>query len=251
MDLSLIPEPHRAAATRALCAAFSAHKIENIAPLAGGYSGALLYRVGVAASAQDAVLRIITRVDAFNDPVRQYACQNIAAQANIAPRVLYSDAADAISITEWVEAAPFSGSIEARLNELARTIRAIQATPLFPPLVDYLDGIDGFIANFHASGLLPTSATKSHFALYAHIQRAYPRHTNDLVSSHNDFNPNNLIFDGDNFGLLTGKPRLPTTATWTWRRPSTFRTPPMKPKNSLCAPISPPSRRPINARAFS
>lgn len=200
MDLLLIPEPHRAAATRALHAVFGTQPIESLALLSGGYSGALLYRVGVAA--RDTVLRIITRVDAFNDPVRQYACQNIAAAANIAPRVLYSDATDATSITDFVPAVPFSGSMEARLIELARTIRTIQATPLFPPLVDFLDGIDGFIANVRAAKLLPESATTPHFALYAHIQRAYPRHTSDLVSSHNDLNPNNLIFDGEKFWVI-------------------------------------------------
>jgi Ser/Thr protein kinase RdoA (MazF antagonist) len=45
--------------------------------------------------------------------------------------------------------------------------------------------------------LLPESATAEHFERYAEIQRTYPRYDPDLVSSHNDLNPNNILFDGN------------------------------------------------------
>lgn len=81
------------------------------------------------------------------------------------------------------------------LLKLVETIRSIHSTRLFPKLVNYLDGIDGFIAEFKASGILPSSATEEHFRYYSQIQKVYPRYDTDLVSSHNDLT-RNILFDG-------------------------------------------------------
>jgi thiamine kinase-like enzyme len=76
---------------------------------------------------------------------------------------------------------------------LAETIKAIQATPLFPALFPYLHGVDRFIEQFHALKMLPEQVTREHFQCYAKIQGTYPRHDSDPVSSHNDLNPGNIL----------------------------------------------------------
>lgn len=88
------------------------------------------------------------------------------------------------------------------LPELVKIIKSIHSTPLFPKLVNYLDGIDMFIQNFKASELLPESATEEHFRYYSQIQNVYPRYDGDVVSSHNDLNPNNILFDGKKIWII-------------------------------------------------
>ena len=49
---------------------------------------------------------MITRTDANTDPTRQFTCMRIAAEAGLAPRVLYTSIEDRISITDFLEARP-------------------------------------------------------------------------------------------------------------------------------------------------
>ena len=53
------------------------------------------------------LLRIITRDDLAADRIRQYNCIKAAAEAGIAPAVLYTNIEDKISITDFVEVKPF------------------------------------------------------------------------------------------------------------------------------------------------
>src|SRR5690606_19443064 len=120
--------------------------------------------------------------------VRQYICMKLAAEADIAPRVHYASTEDALSITDFIETKPWAGSLASSDDlriKLAETVKAVHSLPLFPELVNFLDGIDGFIQAFKASGLLPESATAEHFRYYSQIQQSYPRYDPDVVSSHN------------------------------------------------------------------
>jgi thiamine kinase-like enzyme len=130
---------------------------------------------------------------------------NIAAEAGIAPHVYYADPEDALSITDFIETTPLSrhfASQDALLFELVKMIKSIHATPLFPKLVNFLDGIDLFIQQFKTLKLLPENATEEHFRYYSQIQKVYPRHDADLVSSHNDLNPSNILFDGKKIWIV-------------------------------------------------
>lgn len=199
----LIPETKIEAVKKALQKAFNTTTVESIILLTGGLSGALVYKITV--SDKPYVLRLVMQIDAFNDPVRQYACMNIAAEAGIAPHVYYSNVQDAVSITDFIETRPLSehfASPKELLPELVKIIQSIHSTPLFPKLVNYLDGIDMFIQNFKASGLLPERATEEHFRYYSQIQNVYPRYDGDVVSSHNDLNPNNVLFDGKKIWII-------------------------------------------------
>ena len=203
MAHSLIPETKRLAVERALRETFQLAWYEEIELLFGGVSSALVYRITI--SGRPYLLRLVMQVDALNDPVRQYACMRIAADAEISPRVHYADPNDAVSITDFVRSVPLREgfpSSDGLLAELAMTVRSIHGAPLFPPLVNYLDGIDGFIQYFRTSELLPAGATEEHFRYYAEIQKAYPRHDTDVVSSHNDLNPRNMLCDGTRIWII-------------------------------------------------
>ena len=164
---SVIPASKHDAVRRALRTAFDTDTLDSISLLTGGLSSSLVYKIGVAGKA--CVLRIVMQVEAFNDPLRQTLCMTRAADAGIAPRVYYANAEDALAITEWVEQQPLPPA-ETLIVPLAQRIQAIHALPAFPPLINFLDGVDLFIENFKASQLLPPSATEEHFRLYAQIQ---------------------------------------------------------------------------------
>jgi thiamine kinase-like enzyme len=200
---ALLPSPKVAAVEKGLQSAFATTSVDSITPLAGGLSTALVYKIVV--HGKPYVLRIIMHVDALNDPARQFTCMRLAADAGIAPPVYYSDAQDAVAIIALIETVPMwehFPSRDALLCELAQTVKAIHATPLFPKLVNFMDGVDGFIERFKTSKTLPESATAEHLRYYAQIQQMYPRHDPDVVSSHNDLNYNNFLFDGKRFWVI-------------------------------------------------
>lgn len=198
---SLIPETKLAVAQKALAATFT-KDLSSVEILTGGLS-ALVLKIGV--DEEFYILRIVRDVNALTDPKRQYYCMNLAADAGIAPRVLYADVDDGVSISDFINTMPLQENhrlSESRLLQFTNVIKSIHALPLFPKLVNFLDGIDGFIQNLRHLNFIDERAFAEHFAGYAQIQKTYPRHDDDVVSSHNDLNPNNVLFDGEKIWII-------------------------------------------------
>lgn len=193
-----IPEAKQPAIDRALLAAFGTKDLDAIAPMGGGLSGALTYRIRVGGIAY--LLRVETHRDGFKDPERWHPCMAIAAKACLAPRVRYADAADGVAIMEFIPeqswAIDYAGTREDLIVEAAQAVRALHQAPAFPPLVDYMEGMDLVLAGFQATGLLAPEATRDLLDRYAQVRAAYRTDPADLVSSHNDLNPRNILYDG-------------------------------------------------------
>ncbi|WP_374573972.1 phosphotransferase [Phenylobacterium sp.] len=200
--LQAIPEPKRAAVARALTAAFGTDEPDALTPLSGGLSGGEVYRLRVGGIAY--VLRIEAPADGFRDPARAYACMNAAAGACLAPAVRYACAADGVAIMDFVPerslALDYAGSKAELMTELGQAVRVLHETPGFPPLMDYLDGMDLLIGQFRAQAA--DSAAEEALARYGEIAAAYRRLPADPVSSHNDLNPRNVIYDGRRLWLI-------------------------------------------------
>lgn len=198
------PETHRDAVKRALLGAFGTIELDAAAPMSGGLSGAALYRIRVGGIAY--VLRIEAPAHAFGDPARGYVCMRAAAEAFLAPRVRYADAADGVAIMDLVPqyslALDYPGDGGPLIVELAQATRVLHRTPAFPPLVDYMDGIRALIAQHRASGILDTGVTGDLFAAFAELTVAYRTRDADRVSSHNDLNPGNILYDGARLWLV-------------------------------------------------
>jgi aminoglycoside phosphotransferase (APT) family kinase protein len=197
----LLPRASRDAVAAAVASTFAA-PIEGLSPLGGGLSGSLVYRMVVAGRAY--LLRVAVTRDHFRDPRRHFACLKIAAQVELSPAVHHLDDQAGIAITDFIAAAPFAAMHRLRaelLVDLASAIRRLQAAPPFPPLVHWLDGLTALIAEVRQRAMLPPEAEEL-FGGHAAMAAAYPRAAQDQVSSHNDLNPGNIIWDGARLWLV-------------------------------------------------
>jgi aminoglycoside phosphotransferase (APT) family kinase protein len=189
-----LPPDRRPAVDRALRAAFGTADLDAITPVSGGLSGAGVHRVEIGGAAY--LLRLDGPRDGLRDPARSHACMRIAAEAGLAPRVLHADAEAGVAITDFIVAQPPAIPRSELVAQLGRTVRALHDTPAFPPLVDYLDGLKSLTDSALGSGLpTPTMAAQAQ-AVHAALSTAYRRLEPQLVSSHNDLNPGNIVHDG-------------------------------------------------------
>lgn len=205
----MIPEAKTAAVTRALREAFGVTDFEEIRLMTAGLSSALVFRIVV--RGHPYLLRVITRTDANTDPTRQFTCLKIAAEAGVTPRVWYTSIEDRVAIMDFVEARAFP--ITERVVRLAVTLRALHALSPFPKLVNDYDTAptfllrssalkESFIQSFQAAKVLPDSETEELLQLYTRVASVYPHSVSDLVSSHNDLKPENVLFDGARLWLV-------------------------------------------------
>lgn len=189
----MIPEDKQAAMARALSEAFGVTDVEDMQPLSGGLSPSLVFRIVVRGTAY--LLRVVVRRQAMYDPTREFTCMRLASDAGVAPRIWYADLDDLVLITDFVAAEPYPADVAPLV---AATIRRVHALPQFPPPVtgSYLDTMDGLVRRFQAANLLPGSATEAMLRGYAEVRRVYPRNEGELVASHNDLKPQNMVYDG-------------------------------------------------------
>ena len=194
---SLVQEGRRDAVAKAVRAAFGAGAaIEELEALKGGMSGAAVFRLRT--GGRDHLLRLERPERDQADVARHLSCLALAAEAGVAPAVRYADAQDGLAITAFVEAQPLSTYAwgrEAMLAELAGMVRSLQATTPFPPGPTHLDAADGFIADFRATGFLAEAAIGEHLLRFSQIREVW-RTDRAAVSSHNDLNPGNILYDG-------------------------------------------------------
>jgi hypothetical protein len=200
---SPFPEAKRPAVDRALMTAFGTTELDSAAALSGGLSGAGLWRIRVGGIPY--VLKIEESQHAVIDPQRAYACMRIAAAACLAPRVRYAEAADGVAIIEHVTPVPlreYPAAGHALIVELAQAARLLHETPTFPPLGDYLAGVSDMIDQLQALDVLEATATDELFARFADLRAVWRTRDEDLVSSHNDLNPGNIVYDGARIWLV-------------------------------------------------
>ena len=195
---AVIPLTKREAVLRA----FGPSEIQSVERITNGASGAGVFKV--TANGAEYILRTEGPPDGFRDPARQYACWKIAAEAGVASRLLYADAEAGVAVTDFIAAETGSAqrSKAESLRRIVKAVRDLHEAPLFPGLVDYLEGVDLLIRRCMATGILPKRAIEKHVTFYGELAAAYPVKKLDLVSSHNDLNPGNVLFQKERVWLV-------------------------------------------------
>ncbi|MET3665613.1 phosphotransferase [Caulobacter sp. 1776] len=186
---------------KALRAAFGTDVLDAATPLSGGLSGAGLWRIRVGGIAYLLKVEPSER-DGLRDPHRSYRCLDLASRACLAPRLRYADPDDGVMITDYVEARDHLGPRGDLVVELGQAVRALHAIEGFPPLVDYLDGLGALIDRAARSGAVAAEALAGPLDAWARLHAVCARLAPQPVSSHNDLNPRNLLYDGRRIWLI-------------------------------------------------
>ena len=199
-----IPAQHRMAVREALRQVLGPTPVDGIVPLSGGSTGACLCRV----DAGDA--RLLLRIEGPETAMlkrnpHRFAAMQLAAQAGLAPSVHYVDETNGITVTDFIEHKPFEsfpGGEAGLAQALGDLFRSLQDGPAFPPLVDYRELLANMLRHLADSGLFTPGLLDPHLAELARICTALDWNPDALVASHNDPNPNNILFDGVRLWLI-------------------------------------------------
>ena len=203
--LTIVPTQHRESARAALLSAIDATAEVALAPVSGGASGALVHRVDID-GARPLLLRIETARDPFRNPHRSYPCLRAAADAGIAPGVHVADPDAGIVVMDFIDQRPITehpGGAAGVLRELGVLLARLQATPVSPPLLDDFAALLGqMLAMIDGAGVFAPGVLAPIQDGLERIRSAYPWDHDAQVSSHNDVNPYNVLFDGDRLWLI-------------------------------------------------
>ncbi len=201
--LDFVPAERRDAARTALAAAFGARRVDRAQLLQGGVSGALIWRIDI--GARSYVLRLEPERIALRHRERGYACMTAAAAAGVAPPVRHADAAAGVAVMEFVAGRPLTDhpdGPDGLARELGTLVARLQTTTPFPPLGGPGDVVAALLDNLRACGLFAPQLLDPHAEGLARIRAACPWDPASLVSSHNDPNPRNMLFDGQRTWLV-------------------------------------------------
>ena len=198
----VIPFAKREAVLQATATAFGAAEIESAERITKGASGAGIFKITV--DRVEYLLRIEGPPDGLRDPARQYACMRLAAEAGVAPRVIYANAGHGVAIIGYIRSRPVQTkrAREESLRAVVSAVKRLHAAPLFPALVEYLEGVAMLIRRCQATRILPKKILAKYLKMYEELAAVYPRRNTELVSSHNDLNPGNVLFGNEQVWLV-------------------------------------------------
>src|SRR4051794_35672741 len=196
------PAEQRETIRSALVAAFGSARIVGIKTVMGGASGALTFEVQVADR------RFLLRLEGPPSPLRnphQYLSLRIAAEAGLAPKIHYLDESRRVAVTDFIEQRPlreFPGGPRALSKALGELLSRVQATPVFPFFVNYPDIVTRLFGHVCRTGLFARGTLDPHQERLDTLRGAYNDGSTELVSSHNDSIPSNVLFDGKRLWLI-------------------------------------------------
>jgi hypothetical protein len=197
-----LPAAQRETIRSALVAAFGSARIVAIKAVMGGASGALTFEVQVADR------RFLLRLEGPPSPLRnphQYLSLRIAAEAGLAPKIHYLDESRRVAVTDFIEQRPlreFPGGPRALSKALGELLSRVQATPVFPFFVNYPDIVTRLFGHVCRTGLFARGTLDPHQERLDTLRGAYNDGSTELVSSHNDSIPSNVLFDGKRLWLI-------------------------------------------------
>jgi hypothetical protein len=197
-----LPAAQRERASAALSGAFGAACIGAIAPITGGASGALTFRVETGGR------RYLLRIEGEPSPLRnpyQYVSMRIAAESGIAPAIHYVDEVARVAVMDFVSEQPlaaYPGGARGLALALGEMLARVQATAPFPRFVEYPDIVARLWTHVCRTGLFAPGVLDAHSEHLGKLRKAYLWDCAQSVSSHNDPVPRNILFDGKRLWLI-------------------------------------------------
>ncbi|WFU78329.1 phosphotransferase [Bradyrhizobium sp. CIAT3101] len=197
-----LPASVRETANSALRAAFGQMQIAGVNPIKGGATTASTLRIDVGGR------RYLLRIEGEPSPLRnphQYVSMRIAAEAGIAPPIRFIDEAARVAVIDFIEQRPlntFPGGRVALSQALGNLVRRVQSTPTFPYFIDYPEIVASLFRHVRRTGLFADGRLDPHFERLELLQKTYDAGLSRVVSSHNDFIPSNILFDGNRLWLI-------------------------------------------------
>ncbi len=202
-ELTQIPETRHNAVRDALRAVFGSKPFGDMTTIVGGVSGAPILRFDV--DDRPYVLRLEPERIALQHRQRGFTCMASAAAAGAAPPVHYAHAETGVVIMDYIAGRPLSeypGGPAALVRGLGALITRVQASEPFPEAGDFPQMIQTMLAALNRSGLFAPNRLDRHADGLARIADALPWDASRLLSSHNDPNPRNILFDGERLWLV-------------------------------------------------
>lgn len=202
LPLSQYPGPQREIAEQALKSAFDATPIESMKRIGGGATTALTLQVR--AGGRSYLLRVEGEPSPLRNP-HQYQSMRMAAEAGIAPKIHYLDESNRTVIMDRVEGRSlqeYPGGRAALATALGELLKRLQDAPVFPHFVEYPDIVSRLFGHVRRTGLFAEGLLDPHVAHLERITQSYDSGLERLVSSHNDFHPGNVLFDGQRLWLI-------------------------------------------------
>ena len=122
----------------------------------------------------------------------------------MAPPVIYADAGHGVAIIGYIRSKPAQAkwAREESLQAVVAAVKRLHAAPLFPALVEYLEGVGMLIRRCQATRILPDKILAKYLKFYEELAATYSRRDIELVSSHNDLNRGNVLFGNDQAWLI-------------------------------------------------
>ena len=176
----------------------------SIKRIAGGLSGAGVYRVEAAGHAY--VLKVASEGEPIEAWRQSLEIQRRAGDAGLAPRVIHHDEARRAVVSDHVVNRGFAPRLsnpqtrDGAIRQLGETIRRVHSIPLPADAVwrdprDLIAPMRARLATFTVPSFVRTTIDQV-------LAETPPPRQRPLVTSHNDMNPSNLVFDGERLLLL-------------------------------------------------
>ena len=197
-----ISPAHRETVRTALDAAFGSARVDLIAPIGGGASGAFPFKVHIGDQ------RYLVRLEGPASPLRnphQYESMRIASAAGIAPNIHHIDEVARVAVMDFVEEHPlsaFPGGAHALAHAVGTILGRVQRTPPFPQFVEYPEMVGRLWWWVCQTGLFSPGVLDPCTEHLAQIRATYVWNPAESVSSHNDPVPRNVLFDGQRLWLI-------------------------------------------------
>lgn len=196
----LIPPERLDAVEAALFLAFQTTAPDTIELLSGGLSGSGVYRIAI--QEQDCLLKL-DPPGPGSDNGRATVLRRVSG-AGIAPQLFYRNDETGISLSRFIAGQPLRASLtpEEIARALGERIRLWHSLPCDVPGEDLSVTVDLLISGFRANRLLMGGAIDEGLARYDRIRQAAPWRDADLVLSHNDLNPANILCEGKKLWVI-------------------------------------------------